>query len=402
MRPGNADRNPVENRAAPGGDPLANRAVLCSTGTMAANAAKKSKGRKLAVVELDDADQEVEKEEDAAKGIPLFEGLGDEVKIEVYRMEPIEEGTIGTLAPDADEATIARRWGGGVYRVTAKGSDGKFGRKQRTVTIGGDPKFEGKDATRRYKIKMGEIREGDSGNSAPAVPGLDMPGLLSILQASHQNSMTFMQAQLAAQQSQAQAQIAAAAKLADEGRQRDREFFATMLQLQKQDQKQSDPLAMVPLMVKFLELGKDMAGGAGGGGGESDPVTAFIQALPVILPQAQQLLSGSGGQAANQQQAQQPAAAPASGQQAPAGPRLVLTGEIAAQLDRTYKALQAKGYDAEKAMTIALQQLSQVPNAPAKQEPPPEPPPAEEEAPPPAAAAAGNGTTPRARATRRK
>src|SRR5215216_4096784 len=122
-----------------------------------AKTARKTKGRTLAVVEVGDEAQEDETEEDGAKGIPLFEGLGDEVKIEVYRMEPIEEGTIGSLASDADEGTIARRFGGGVYRVTAKGTDGKFGRRQRTVTIGGDPRFESKDATRKYRIKMGEL-----------------------------------------------------------------------------------------------------------------------------------------------------------------------------------------------------------------------------------------------------
>ena len=366
-----------------------------------AKTARKSKGRTLAVVEVgEDPDLEGEKEEDAARGIPLFEGLGDEVKIEVYRMEPIEEGTIGTLAPDADEATIARRWGGGVYRVTAKGTDGRFGRRQRTVTIGGDPKFESKDATRKYRIKVGELPEDAAKNAPPPAPGLDVPGLLSIIQASHQNSMSFMQAQLAAQAQQAQQQVVASAKIADEGRQRDREFFATMLALQKQDQKQSDPLAMVPLLVKFLELGKDMAGGAGGGA--SDPVTAFIQGLPLILPQAQAMLTA--GQAANQQQPPAPAPAPPPPAAAPEqGPRLVVTGKLAAQLEKTWQALRDKGYDSDTAMTIALEQLANVPKNPQAPEPP-APPEKQPPAPPPpaAAAAAPNETSPRARATRKR
>lgn len=372
---------------------------------MAAKTARKTKGRTLAVVEVGDDDQEVEKDEDTAKGIPLFEGLGEEVKIEVYRMEPIEEGTIGTLAPDADEATIARRWGGGVYRVNAKGTDGKFGRRQRTVTIGGDPKFESKDATRKYRIKMGELPE-DGGTGKPAAlaaPGLDMSGLLSIIQASHQNSMAFMQAQLTAQQQQSQQQVIAAAKLADEGRQRDREFFATMLALQKQDQKAGDPLAMIPVMVKMLELGKNMAGS---GGGDADPVTAFIQSLPVILPQAQAMLTGGQAAAApvNQQAAPGAPAAPPAGEQQQ-GPRLVLTGEIAEQLHKTFEALKAKGYDAEKAMTMAMAQLANVPaREQAAAAAPAEPSSEQQEAPPTRAAAAGrgNGTTRAARATRRK
>lgn len=365
-------------------------------------AAKAKKGRTLAVVDLADDEETTEKEADPAKGIPLFEGLGDEVKIEVYRMEPVEEGTIGTLAPDADEATIARRWGGGVYRVTAKGTDGKFSRRQRTVTIGGDPRFGSKDATRKYKILMGEIPDDNAAKSAaPAAPALDVSGLLSIIQASHQNSMSFMQAQLAAQQQQQQQAILAAAKMADERAQRDREFFATMLQLQKAEQKQTEPLAMIPVMVKMLELGKNMAGG---GGGETDPVTAFIQGLPVILPQAKELLSMGGQGAANQQQPP-PAAPPAPGQQ-PQGPRIVVTGELAEQLAKTHADLVAKGYDADKALSMAMQQLSvqvppKKPGDPKTAEPgdKPSPQPAE---PPAPAAAAGNGTAPRTRATRRK
>jgi hypothetical protein len=355
-------------------------------------AARAKKGRTLAVVDIgEDTDQEVEKEEDAARGIPLFEGLADEVKIEVYRMEPIEEGTIGTLAPDADEATIARRWGGGVYRVTAKGTDGKFGRKQRTVTIGGDPRFESKDANRKYRIKIGELPD-ENKTAAPVAPGFDVSGLLSIVQASHQNAMAFMQAQLAAQAQQAQAQQlaqqqanqaqqVAAAKMADEGRQRDREFFTTMLALQKADQKATDPLAMIPVMVKFLELGKDMAGG----GGEADPVAAFIANLPQIIPQAQALLeSGKVATAARAAVPPQPEAS---------GLRVTLTGGTAEQLQKTIEALQGKGYDPEKSLVMALAQLEKIPNAPTKPDAP---------APPAAAGPAAKETTTPARATRRK
>lgn len=354
-----------------------------------------SKAKKtLAVVELDD-DEKDEQQDDAqqAKGIPLFEGLSSEVKISVYRQEPIEEGSIGNLPSDADEATIRRRWGGGVYVLKAKGSDGKFQPMQRTVTIGGDPKFESKDAIRRYRIKMGELAGDDQPASKPAqvAPGLDVPGLLSILQASHTQSMQFMQAQLAASQAMNDQRAAASAKLAEEGRQRDREFFASMIALQKSEQKDAakaaDPMAMITLLLKGLELGRDMGGG---GGGEGDPVTAFIQNLPQIIPQAQALLQS--GQQQNPGPAPAPAAAPPPPPGAQAGPRIVLTGGIAEQLQKTVQALQAKGYDAEHALGVALKQLSEVPNRPTKPEPA-DAAPTEE---------AGNGTSPRARATRKK
>lgn len=358
---------------------------------MAGKARAVKKGTTLAVVEVD-RDEETVAAEDETKGIPLFEGLQGEVQIEVYRMEPIEEGTIGTLAADADEATIRRRWGGGVYKVTAKGTNGQFTRRQRTVTIGGDPRFESKDAIRKYKIKNGEISDSDIKAAAPAAaaPGFGMSEILALLQSSHTQQLAFMQAQVNASALASEQRATAAAKMAEDARARDQQFLASMLALRSSEAKAAppaaDPMAMITVLLKGLELGRDM-----GGGGETDPVAAFITALPQIIPQAQAFLaSGKEGAAA-------PAAAPApANQQQAAGPRLVLSGPIAEQLQRTAAALQGKGYDAEKAMVIALQQLATVPNAPAK---PDQAAPAK---PAPAAAAAGNGTSPAARATRRK
>lgn len=362
---------------------------------MAGKAATKTKARTLAVVEVD-RDEETGEAADETKGIPLFEGLQGEVQIEVYRLEPIEEGTIGTLAADADEATIRRRWGGGVYKVTAKGTNGQFTRRQRTVTIGGDPRFESKDAIRRYRIKNGEIQEEGKSAAAPAAAapsGFGMSEILALLQTSHTQQLAFMQAQVNASSLAADQRAQAAAKMAEDARARDQQFLASMLALRSSEAKAAppaaDPMAMMTVLLKGLELGRDM-----GGGGEADPVTAFISALPQILPQAQALLNaGKEGAAA----APAAVAAPAN-QQQPAGPRLLLTGPIAERFQRTVAALQAKGYDAEKALAVALEQLAAVPNAPTKASPTPE----GKAAAPAPAAAAGNGTTPPARATRRK
>lgn len=332
---------------------------------------------------------------DETKGIPLFEGLEGEVLIHVYRLEPIEEGTIGTLPADADEGTIQRRWGGGVYRVSAKGTDGQFKRRQRTITVGGDPKFESKDALRRYRIKMGDIpddaKAAPAPAPAPAGPVLGGSEILAILQTSHAQSLQFMQAQLQAQAAAADQRATAAQKLADDARARDQQFFASMIGMMKAEAKATpgpDPMAMITLLLKGLDLGRDMAGGKDG-----DPVSAFIANLPQIIPQAKELLqSGRPGGA--------PPALPApeADQGEPNDKRIVLTGEIAKVLESTVLKLQAKGYDAEKALAVALQQLGNVPNAPAKAAAAPSP----AAAAAPAAAPAGNGTPEPARATRKK
>lgn len=338
---------------------------------MAAVARTKMKGRKIAVVDLDAEDVPPVEKDDETKGMPFFEGLGEEVKIEVYRQEPIEEGTIGTLPPDADESTIRRRWGGGVYLVKARGTNGRFERRQRTVTIGGDPKFESEDATRRYRIKIGKLPDDNAKPAAPAAAaGLD---LIGILQASHQQSMQFMQAQLGVAQQMADHRAAAASKASEEARQRDREFFQSMLALNKRDEKAetTDPMAMISVLLKGLQLGRDMGSG---GGGEADPVAAFIGNLPVMLPQIQAMLSGqvaAPAAPANQQAPQPP------------GPKVTLSGPIAAQFSSTVRQLAEKGYNPEAALAAALQQLSGLPVAP-------------REEPAPAAAAAGGGAAPAA------
>lgn len=68
----------------------------------------------------------------------------------IYRQEPIEEGQVGKLGPDGDEATIFRRWGGGTYNAQAVDAKGKI-IIQREVKLAGEPKFDNAISRRMYE-----------------------------------------------------------------------------------------------------------------------------------------------------------------------------------------------------------------------------------------------------------
>ncbi len=367
-----------------------------------------TKAARLRTVQVLETDQE---EESPTKGIPLFQsGDGEQqiATISVYRLEPIEEGTVGNVQPDADEDTLRRRWGGGVFRLFAKGTDGKH-KGSKTVTIGGDPKFEGKDAIRRYKIKTGEIVEDPpkpaAAAPAPPPPGLGLPELLALITQGHAQQMEMMRLQTEATKHEAAEREAKARREADERetrarreaeerearlrreaeemRERDRAFQATMLQMVKSDAKASDPTAMLGVLLKGLELGRDMGGG--GGDGPADPVTALFSNLPALRDMfATAAQQGAAGQVA--------APTPAKLPPGPPGKRIVLAGAVAEKLEAAVGALRARGYDPEKALEMAFDQI----RAEAAPTAPPEPPAA---APP---APAGNGTPRATRATRKR
>jgi hypothetical protein len=119
----------------------------------------------IVVVEPDDQVEEA-RPAVATRGLPLFPHKEGVTSVSIYRLEPIEEGNLGILGPDADEETIRRRWGGGVYRATAKLGNGEYAGNA-TINIGGDPRFESLDARKRYKNKMAGL---DGGEPAPPRP----------------------------------------------------------------------------------------------------------------------------------------------------------------------------------------------------------------------------------------
>jgi hypothetical protein len=343
-------------------------------------------------------------DESPTKGIALFAGDDGVVGIAVYRMEPIEEGTVGVVPPDSDEETIRRRWGGGVYRISAKGSDGKI-KGTRTITVGGDPKFESKDASRRYRIKMGELEDVPPTPAAPAPqlpPQMGITEILALVTQSHAQQMDMMRLQMQAAKveaderemrarREADEREARARREAEESRERDRTFNSTMLQMVKGDAKAaaSTPLEMVTVLMQGLKLGRQL--GAGAEETEKDPVALLIQNLPGIIEHGKGLVQASNQAAAVQQNPQ-------------GGARL--TGPVAGKLSAAVQGLIGRGYSqdqalamAEQALSLGVDALAQVPNA---QPAPPPPPPPRPAAAPALATAGRNGTPKPSRATPRR
>jgi hypothetical protein len=357
--------------------------------------ARATKAREVLVVH---EGGEAAAETSPTKGLPLFAGEDEITGIALYRMEPIEEGTIGVLPPDADEETIRRRHGGGVYRVSAKGVDGKF-KGTRTVTIGGDPKFESKDAARRYKIKMAGLSDDDEPKPPPAPPAapptMAIPEILALVTQSHAQQMEMMRLQMAATKAEgeererrarieAEEREARGRREAEESRERDRQFNATMLTLVKSEAKApSAGVELVTALMQGLKLGRQMSAGAEET--PNDPVSLLIANLPGIIEHGKGLVQ-AGMQAAQQQN---PAA--------PGGvPRIALSGPVATKLQAMVDGLIAKGYPsaaawnmAEQALAMGVDALAQVPNAPTVGDPPPQPPPVRPAAPPTRKATAG-------------
>ncbi len=149
--------------------------------------------------------QESEGAEEAAnptKGVPLFQGEGSEAvhTISVYRVAPVEEGSLpGGLPPEADEAMVFTRYGGGIYKITAKGSNGRI-MGTRTITISGEPKFQSKEALRKYRVQLGELPEERPAPPAPPppAPGLGIMELFALMSKSQEQQMQMMRIQIEA------------------------------------------------------------------------------------------------------------------------------------------------------------------------------------------------------------
>lgn len=349
---------------------------------MAASTAARRATRKRAELLVLDRDDEPED----AKGLPLFADQdGDITGITIWRLEPVNEGHLGQLPPDADEEAIRRQWGGGVFKVSAKGADGRF-RHTRTVTVSGDPKLESADARRRYRNKMRGLDEIDDPKpEVPPAPSSGAAETLTIMTQAHNQQLQLLRMQMEAARQDARDREDRQRREWEEARSRERESMAMILSIVKKDNAAagaaSSPTAMVDVLLQGLKMGRAFAGS--GEQGPSDPLTAFINALPTVLEQGKALLAPGAGP--------QPAAAPG------APPAITLSGAIAERLRNHVRTLQGKGYSpkqaldlAEQAIALGVDQLASVPNAPpVAAAPPAAAPPAE---PPPATAEPAHAT----------
>ena len=117
-----------------------------------------SKKRAAGTINLNvTTDEAAEEPGDEAKQLgPLFslqpEGGLQHIKTRVYRQQPIDEGHVGDLMPDATEQDIRTRWGGGTFSCQAIDQEGhiiKGGRQ--TLRLSGEPRFDNAIGRKRYQ-----------------------------------------------------------------------------------------------------------------------------------------------------------------------------------------------------------------------------------------------------------
>jgi len=277
---------------------------------------------------------------------------------------PVEEGTLGTVPPDADEALLMSRYGGGIYRIQKKDHGGKIA-GARTITLSGEPKLKSKDALRQYKILTGELpEEPKSAPAAAPVPGaMGVAEILALMNKSHEQQLVMMRLQIEQSKNEtaereararrdADEREARARREAEESRQRDREHHAAMLQMLKSEQKApSDASTAVNLLLRGLALGRELNGEHGA----ADPFAMLMQNIGPVIEHLKGVTSPAPP-------------APA----APGAPgRIVLTGESAKRVSNAVRTLMGRGYSleqaqelAERALALGISQLDQVPNAP--------------------------------------
>jgi hypothetical protein len=357
---------------------------------------------------------------------PLFSGkeIGETVDhILVQRMGPVEEGSLGRIDPGSTEDEVARRWGGGKYKLIARNAKSKpVAGGFATIDIAGEPRFKTPAALKEYETMIGKA---PAAAPAPAAPqGIGIEQILTLFagqdararadaerrqaeaDAAHKRELERLRLEADMREKERRAddeRRAAEARERDERRQREseereerrakeasedrkrmQEHQAFMLQLSQTKGGTKDPTETLLAGVRLaLELGEARAGRGDGDGG--DPVSELVHNLPTILEKAGALRNPSG--------------APPAAAAADKPDEVTLAGDLGRKAKAAVDHLKAQGIDPTQALDHTFTALLRARRAPAAAAPPqPAPPPAAaQEVPAPALAPA-----PRPRAARRR
>lgn len=333
---------------------------------------------------LDDGDAD----ELEAQVTPLFDLGRDKktkavIRIAVKRTDP-DEGHLGYLPPDASEADIAHRWGGGEFVVQGKNAAGQIV-VSHTVKIAGDPVFKSEIEEARWRrlnnLRPAKRREDDAGGGSIK----DVLMLIEEREAKRREEERERRAEEKREQAEREdrnrrEQREHDEKLARENAEREerrrkdeaerderrrqqhredldrvqaqaaatlaqtQQFFAQVQTLTKDSSRsESDP---VKLMMAGIELALKLRGdGAGDGGGDpKDALTALLSRLPETLAEVR-----STAKEAYQEIKGKKGAPPAARALPPAGGEEVvtITGKTAVKLKGMISALERAGKDPE-------------------------------------------------------
>ena len=318
------------------------------------------------VQEVPEGGAEAPVEEQAA---PLFD-LGEKSDaiawIDVDRVEPFEEeGFLAKIGPDATQADIRSRWGGGKFKLVAKGATGKY-IQARSITIAGDPRFMSKANAARWR-RAQNVDEDPS----------DAPMMISAPAAAPSfDPLQFIQMQIAAAREEREARRMDEREREDArrreeqaseerrrkweqeteerrrkddeaARERERQHNQTMMQMLT-SKPEGGGAEAVAMLVKGLELGRNSGGGAQDDEDDEDG----DDSLAGVIKQAVKGVAGGfmEGQRANAR----PAGAPA-----PGGGSIRLTGSLAEKVKKFAAIAKAKGLNADEMLDATVDKLAE-------------------------------------------
>ncbi len=326
-------------------------------------------------------------------GVPLFEQPANEEgaeridRIAVTRTQPLEEGHVGWLEPGASEDDVVSRFGGGTYRLQCRTSYGKpISGGFKTIKLSGEPKFDNALSLARWNRIKRQERAIDQGED-PEAPRKKEVGPLEIWEAQERKEETRrlrdkeehdrreLEREAAHKRELERMRLDAEARdrerrtdeerrdrermaleerrdrdrradddrrvlEQEQSRNRDREFYANMVALQKDSAKSGGLGSTLELLAAAKELF------AGGGSGTDDPVTALIQNLPALLDKSSSIATSiQEGQAASA---------------AKEGPSVKLTGVHAVKLAQVVEHLRREGVDPDRALLGMLEAMGRV------------------------------------------
>lgn len=332
---------------------------------------------------LDDDDDS----DEGAQVTPLFD-LGKNRKtkavtrVSVRRTDP-DEGHLGYLGPDASEAEIAHKWGGGEFVVQGKNEAGQIVVTQ-TIKIAGDPVFKSEIEEARWRrlnnLKPQKRRDDDSG-------GGSLKDVLTLIEERDEKRRTEERDRREAERKENndreernrkdardhEEKLARETADRDERRRKDdaeradrqrlqhredldraeaankaqlaqtQQFFTQLQAISKREDRAADGSDPLKMLTAGMELAIKMRGEGGGSGEPADALTALVARLPETLSE----IRSTAKEAYNEIKGKKTAPAALTAIARKGADEVTITGATATKLKQMIGILQKAGKDPE-------------------------------------------------------
>lgn len=343
-------------------------------------------------VEEPEGEEEDENEElrNANPDVSIFDFSPTErVKIDrirVYRREP-DEGFLGEIEETANEETIGARWGGGVFKVEARGSGGAIIRSK-TIRIAGDPIFMSSVAESRW-LRANGIKTPAAAPANHQGDGMGIRDMLLLMEerdAKREQAAAEREAKERREREEREERRMRDERDREERRQKDeaereerrlrlaredderrakqhREdldraqaesarliqqqnaMFTQTLTMLKVEQSQTVATNPVEMLLKGIAVARQLAPGDGEGAGPPDLVTTLMNNAPGII--------GAIRGAAHDAREEAAAEGPPPGNTVDTGDGIVIKGKSARVLRSLAAKMAENGHDPDKAIEMA-------------------------------------------------